>query len=116
MLVSEFLERIRQDGNPAAAIGFMMDFLTLLDEFDGEKCSVLAGKIRGQMEAANKAKTREPTTVELIELNTFADKLNATGSSVYAIQFDERLQELARDTGLSIQELRNSAREYRNTR
>jgi len=47
MKVKEFIER-QKEANPVAAIGFLMDLLALLDEFGGEKCSVLAGEIRGQ--------------------------------------------------------------------
>lgn len=47
MTVKEFLEKQRA-ANPVAALGFLMDLLTLLDEFGEEKCSVVAGKIRAQ--------------------------------------------------------------------
>ena len=48
MTVAEFLER--QKGiDPTMAVSFMMDMLTLLDEFAEEKCSVVAGKIRGHI-------------------------------------------------------------------
>lgn len=47
MTVKEFLER-QKEANPVAALGFLMDLLTLLDEFDQDKCCTLAGKIRAQ--------------------------------------------------------------------
>ena len=53
MTVKEFLER--QRANPTVslvALGFLMDLLTLLDEYGDEKCSVVAGKIRGQLRVA----------------------------------------------------------------
>jgi hypothetical protein len=50
MTVAEFLERVKQSGAPIASINFLMDLLTILDEFDTMPCSVLAGKIRAQTE------------------------------------------------------------------
>lgn len=60
--------------------------------------------------------TRELTDSDLVDLCTFADKLDVTGHEVYAIQFNEHLEELARETGLPIPEIKNRAREYRNRR
>lgn len=59
---------------------------------------------------------RELTDLDLAELSSFADKLDASGHEVYAIQFNEHLEELARETGLSIPEIKNRAREYRSRR
>jgi len=48
MTVKEFLQR-QKEASPVAALGFLMDLTTLLDEFRDEKCSVLLGKIRAQI-------------------------------------------------------------------
>lgn len=48
MTVNEFLQRQRAQ-NPVAAVGFLMDLLTLLDEYGEERCSVLSGKIRARL-------------------------------------------------------------------
>lgn len=63
-----------------------------------------------------KEQGRELTDVDLAELNTFLDKLDATGHEVYTIQFSERLEELSKETGLTIPEIKNRGREYRNRR
>ncbi len=50
MTVAEFLETVRwkvEDG-PSGAPIIIEELLTLLDEYDSEHCSVLAGKIRAQ--------------------------------------------------------------------
>ena len=60
-------------------------------------------------------KTDIPVT-DIIELCSLADKLDATGSGVYATLFDERLQEIARVTGQTIPEVKNAARAYRANR
>lgn len=60
--------------------------------------------------------TRELTDLELADLCSFADKLDATGHTAYAIQFDERLQELGRETGLPIPQIKIRAKEYRDKR
>lgn len=49
MTVREFLEGVKREPNKGVALSMMMAFLTLLDEFDSEACSVLASKIRSQM-------------------------------------------------------------------
>ena len=112
-MIKEFLER-QKEANPVAALAFLMDLLTLLDELGDEKCSVLAGKIRAQIELEKGS--RELTDSDLVDLCTFADKLDATGHEVYALQFDEHLNDLMRETGLSIPEIKNRAREYRKQR
>lgn len=48
MTVAEFLARVK-DSHSATSITFLMDLLTILDEFDTEACSVFAGKIRAQI-------------------------------------------------------------------
>lgn len=48
MTVVEFLDR-QLSKDPDSRIAFLPDLLTLLDEFDGDSCSVLAGKIRWYM-------------------------------------------------------------------
>lgn len=54
MTVKEFLERVREGSNKSQNVAFLMNLLTLLDEFEEEKCSVVSGKIRAQLaEAAN---------------------------------------------------------------
>ncbi len=114
MTVEEFLKR--QKGiDPTMAIGFLVDLLTMLDEFDTEACSVFAGKIRAHLDKAKKLK-QQLTDLDLIDLCSYADKLDATGSELYAIQFNERLEELERLTGLSIPEIKNRAREYHKNR
>lgn len=49
MTVAEFLKRVKEGSNKPQALTFMMDLLTILDEFDTEACSVFAGKIRAQL-------------------------------------------------------------------
>lgn len=56
---------------------------------------------------------REPTDLELIELNNLLDQFDATCHEVYALQFNERLEELSRDTGLSIPDIKKRVKEYR---
>ena len=58
----------------------------------------------------------ELSDLDLADLNVYCDKLDNTGSQVYAIQFNEFLEELSRTTGLSIPEIKNRAREYRKRR
>ncbi len=113
MTVKEFLERTKQE-NPIAALSFLMDLLTILDEFDSEACSVFSGKIRAQLDEAKEAAKKEIAVTDLIDLDSLANKLDATGSEVYAIQFNERLEEIARETGRTVPEVRKAARRYRN--
>ena len=112
MTVKQFLAKFPPT---PVAVNIMMDLLTILDEFDTESCSVFAGKIRAHLDESKKKKN-ELTELDLIDLCSFADKLDATSSEVYAIQFNERLEELTRLTGLSVPEIKNKAREYRKNR
>ena len=63
MLVTEFLERVENPPLSAdAAPGHYMDlFLTILDEFRDERCSVLLDKIKERMSDVLK---------KLVELNS----------------------------------------------
>lgn len=56
------------------------------------------------------------TDLQLAELCSFADKLDATGNTVYAIQFNEYLDELSKETGYSIPEIKNRVRDYKKNR
>jgi len=114
LTVKEFLQRVKEGSNKPQALTFMMDLLTILDEFDSEACSTFAGKIRAQMGKANEATKTEIPVTDLIDLSSLADKLDATNHEVYAVQFNERLEEIARETGCTIPEVRNAARQYRN--
>lgn len=57
MTIEEFLER--QKAQPAAAVGFLIDLLELLDDFDSERCSTLAGKLRAHIEASIRSKSKK---------------------------------------------------------
>lgn len=114
MTVKEFLERVKEGPNKPQAATFLMDLLTILDEFDSEACSVFAGKIRTQMDEAKKASKKEIPVTDLIDLMALADKLDATSHEVYAVQFNERLEEIASLTGHTVPEVRIAARRYRN--
>lgn len=51
MTVAQFLKRCRDKGNHVGTTSsILLDLMTLLDEFDSEACSTLAGKIRSQLE------------------------------------------------------------------
>jgi len=54
LTVKEFLERVKQD-NSGVALSFLVDLLTILDEFDSEACSTFAGKIRAHLDEALEA-------------------------------------------------------------
>ncbi len=112
MTVKQFLANLPQT---PVALNMMMDLLTILDEFDTESCSVFAGKIRAHLDEAKK-KNDELTDVDLIDLCSYLDKLDTTGNQIYAIQFNERIEELMKSTGLSMPEIKNKAREYRGNR
>lgn len=58
----------------------------------------------------------ELTDLDLIELSTFLDQLDATGHEAYVLQFNERLEELSRDTGLPIPDIKKRVKEYRERR
>lgn len=60
--------------------------------------------------------SREPTEVELANLSSILDKLDATGHEVYIIQFNETFEEISRETGLPIPLIKNQIREYRQQR
>jgi len=78
--------------------------------------SVIKGLESWRDKEMSKPPARWLTESDLIELCSFIDKLDATGHEVYALQFNEHLEDLARGTGLSIQEIKNHAREYREGR
>jgi len=61
MTVKEFLERVQNEPlMSCAAPGMYMSlFITILDEFRDEKCSVLLGKIQGNMPAGLKESVEE---------------------------------------------------------
>lgn len=116
MLASEFLDKLRKEYSPFIVLPVMMDMLVLLDYYDSESCSVLAGKLRNAMDEANEAEKKEIPITDIIDIVSLGDKLDVTGHEVYAIQITERLEEVARITGRSIPEVKNKVREYKANR
>ena len=53
------------------------------------------------------------TEFDLIDLSMILDKLDATGASVYALQFNDRLQEISERTGLPIPDIKSRVRQHR---
>ena len=116
MTLAEFLEKVKEGPNKSQALDFMVNLISLLKEFDTESCRTLAGIIRSQMIDTSEAAKKPIPVTDLIDLCSLSDKLDATLNEVYVIQFTERLDEIARETGQSYAEIKTRTVEYRKSR